>query len=139
MYTPEVMDYFTDPRNVGEMEDPSGVGETGNPVCGDVVRIYVDVDERDVIRAVRFKTFGCVAAVATSSMITEMAEGKDLHAAAAISNADVAEALGGLPQQKMHCSNMAADALRLAIQDHLVRSGRAAEAEQLGGPRPEGR
>lgn len=131
MYTDLVMDHFTNPRNVGEIEDADGVGQIGNPVCGDVMRISIAVDETDHIEDVKFKTFGCGAAVATSSMVTEMVMGKSLGEAADISNKAVAEALGGLPPNKMHCSNLAADALHLAIQDYLVRSGRDDEVEQI--------
>jgi len=131
MYTDLVMDHFTNPRNVGEIEDADGVGQIGNPVCGDVMRISIAVDDKDLIADVKFKTFGCGAAVATSSMVTEMVMGKSLEEAADISNKAVAEALGGLPPNKMHCSNLAADALHLAIQDYLVKSGREAEVEQI--------
>jgi len=132
MYTELVMDHFSDPRNVGEVEHPDGVGEVGNPVCGDVTRITVRIDH-DRIADVKFKTFGCGAAVATSSMLTELVMGKTLKEAAQVTNTSVAEALGGLPPQKMHCSNLAADALRQALEDYLERSGRGAEiAEILG-------
>jgi nitrogen fixation NifU-like protein len=131
MYTDLVMDHFTNPRNVGEIEDADGVGQIGNPVCGDVMRISIAVDDGDHIEDVKFKTFGCGAAVATSSMVTEMVMGKSLTEAADVSNKAVAEALGGLPPNKMHCSNLAADALHLAIQDYLVKSGREAEVEQI--------
>ena len=130
MYTDLVMDHFSNPRNVGEIENADGVGEIGNPVCGDVMRISIDVDA-DRIADVKFKTFGCGAAVATSSMVTEMVKGKTLTEAADISNKTVAEALGGLPANKMHCSNLAADALHLAIQDYLVRNGREAEVSDI--------
>jgi nitrogen fixation NifU-like protein len=130
MYTDLVMDHFTNPRNVGEIEDADGVGQIGNPVCGDVMRISIDV-EGDRIKDVKFKTFGCGAAVATSSMVTEMVLGKTLEEAADISNKAVAEALGGLPPNKMHCSNLAADALHLAIQDYLVKSGREDEVPKI--------
>ena len=130
MYTDLVMDHFSNPRNVGEIEDADGVGQIGNPVCGDVMRISIDV-ENDHIADVKFKTFGCGAAVATSSMVTEMVMGKTLAEAADISNKAVAEALGGLPANKMHCSNLAADALHLAIQDYLVKNGREGEVEQI--------
>ena len=130
MYTDLVMDHFSNPRNVGEIEDADGVGQIGNPVCGDVMRISIDVED-DHISDVKFKTFGCGAAVATSSMVTEMVKGKTLEEAADISNKAVAEALGGLPANKMHCSNLAADALHLAIQDYLVKNGREAEVEQI--------
>ncbi|EGW40369.1 MULTISPECIES: Fe-S cluster assembly scaffold protein NifU [unclassified Desulfosporosinus] len=117
MYTEKVMDHFTNPRNVGEIENPDGVGEVGNAKCGDIMRIYLDV-EGDIIKDVKFKTFGCGAAVATSSMVTEMVKGKTLDEAMVISNAAVAEALGGLPPAKMHCSNLAADALHAAIVNY---------------------
>ena len=130
MYTDLVMDHFSNPRNVGEIEDADGVGQIGNPVCGDVMRISIAVAD-DRISDIKFKTFGCGAAVATSSMVTEMVMGKSLKEAADISNKAVAEALGGLPANKMHCSNLAADALHLAIQDYLVKSGREAEVEQI--------
>ena len=138
MYTDLVMDHFTNPRNVGEIEDADGIGQIGNPVCGDVMRISIAVDDSDHIEDVKFKTFGCGAAVATSSMVTEMVMGKSLAQAADISNKAVAEALGGLPPNKMHCSNLAADALHLAIQDYLVRSGREAEVEQILRALPKG-
>jgi nitrogen fixation protein NifU and related proteins len=131
MYTDLVMDHFTNPRNVGEIEDADGVGQIGNPVCGDVMRISIAVDDKDHIADVKFKTFGCGAAVATSSMVTEMVMGKSIQEAADISNKAVAEALGGLPANKMHCSNLAADALHLAIQDYLVKNGREADVEQI--------
>jgi nitrogen fixation protein NifU and related proteins len=130
MYTDLVMDHFSNPRNVGEIEDADGVGQIGNPVCGDVMRISIDVDD-DRIADVKFKTFGCGAAVATSSMVTEMVKGKTLAEAADVSNKAVAEALGGLPPNKMHCSNLAADALHLAIQDYLVKAGREADVPRI--------
>jgi nitrogen fixation protein NifU and related proteins len=130
MYTDLVMDHFTNPRNVGEIEDADGVGQIGNPVCGDVMRISIAVVD-DRIADVKFKTFGCGAAVATSSMVTEMVMGKTLEEAADISNKAVAEALGGLPPNKMHCSNLAADALHLAIQDYLVKNGREDDVPRI--------
>jgi nitrogen fixation NifU-like protein len=130
MYTDLVMDHFSNPRNVGEIEDADGVGQIGNPVCGDVMRISIAVDD-DRIEDIKFKTFGCGAAVATSSMVTELVMGKTLAEAADLSNKAVAEALGGLPPNKMHCSNLAADALHLAIQDYLVKSGREAEVTEI--------
>ena len=130
MYTDLVMDHFSNPRNVGEIEDADGVGQIGNPVCGDVMRISIEVAD-DRIEDIKFKTFGCGAAVATSSMVTELVMGKTLAEAAEISNKAVAEALGGLPRNKMHCSNLAADALHLAIQDYLVKNGREAEVTQI--------
>jgi nitrogen fixation NifU-like protein len=127
MYTELVMDHFSNPRNVGEVQDADGVGQVGNPVCGDVMRMTIKVDGEDHITDIKFKTFGCGAAVATSSMVTEMVLGKSLAEAAEISNRTVAEALGGLPPQKMHCSNLAADAVHLAIEDYLTRNGRSDE------------
>ena len=126
MYTDLVMDHFSNPRNVGEIEDADGVGQIGNPVCGDVMRMTIKVDD-DRISDVKFKTFGCGAAVATSSMVTELVQGKTLTEAAEISNKAVAEALGGLPANKMHCPNLAADALHIAIEDYLNRAGRRDE------------
>ncbi|MFZ5597477.1 MAG: Fe-S cluster assembly scaffold protein NifU [Bacillota bacterium] len=117
MYTEKVMDHFENPRNVGEIPDADGVGQVGNPTCGDIMKIYIKV-QGDVIEDVKFKTFGCGAAIATSSMVTEMVKGKTLDEALKVSNKAVAEALGGLPAQKMHCSNLAADALHAAIQDY---------------------
>lgn len=117
MYSEKVMDHFTNPRNVGEITDADGIGEVGNAKCGDIMRIYLDV-ENDIIKDVKFKTFGCGAAVATSSMVTEMVKGKTLDEALAVSNAAVAEALDGLPPVKMHCSNLAADAVHAAIKDY---------------------
>jgi len=118
MYSQKVMEHFTNPRNVGEIPDADGIGEVGNTQCGDVMRIYLDI-ENDIIKDVKFKTFGCGAAVATSSMVTEMVKGKTIAEALEISNQAVAEALGGLPPQKMHCSNLAADAVHAAIKDYL--------------------
>lgn len=118
MYSEKVMDHFTNPRNVGEITDASGVGEVGNPTCGDIMRISIKVNDQGVIEDIKFKTFGCGAAVATSSMVTEMVMGKTLDEALKITNAAVAEELGGLPANKMHCSNLAADALHKAIEDY---------------------
>ncbi|MFZ3172291.1 MAG: Fe-S cluster assembly scaffold protein NifU [Carboxydocellales bacterium] len=117
MYSEKVMDHFTNPRNVGEIEDADGVGEVGNATCGDIMRIYLKVND-NIIEDVKFKTFGCGAAVATSSMVTEMVKGKSIEEALEISNKQVAEALDGLPPAKMHCSNLAADALHEAIKDY---------------------
>ena len=117
MYSEKVMDHFSNPRNVGEIAEPDGVGQVGNPVCGDVMKLTIKVED-DKIKDVKFKTFGCGAAVATSSMVTELVIGKTIDEALAISNKAVAEALDGLPPQKMHCSNLAADALHLAIEDY---------------------
>jgi len=120
MYSELVMDHFRNPRNVGSVEDPDGVGEVGNPQCGDVMRISIKVKD-DVLEDIKFQTLGCGAAVATSSMVTEMAKGKKLDEALAITNKAVAEALGGLPPAKMHCSNLAADGLKAAIADYRAR------------------
>ena len=117
MYTNKVMEHFKDPKNVGVVENADGTGVVGNPTCGDQMEITIRV-ENDVITEIKFRTFGCGAAIATSSMITEMALGKTLDEALAITRGDVAEALDGLPPQKMHCSNLAADALAAAIEDY---------------------
>ncbi|WP_156276054.1 Fe-S cluster assembly scaffold protein NifU [Neomoorella glycerini] len=124
MYSEKVMDHFTNPRNVGEIENASGVGEVGNPVCGDIMRLYIQVED-GIIKDVKFKTFGCGAAIATSSMVTEMVKGKTIEEALQITNKAVAEALDGLPAQKMHCSNLAADALHKAIEDFQNKSKKA--------------
>ena len=123
MYTEKVMDHFTNPRNVGEIPEADGIGEVGNAKCGDIMRIYLQVED-DIIKDVKFKTFGCGAAIATSSMVTEMVKGKNIHEALEISNQAVAEALGGLPPVKMHCSNLAADALHEAIKDYISKKGK---------------
>ncbi|MGE5580011.1 MAG: Fe-S cluster assembly scaffold protein NifU [Bacillota bacterium] len=117
MYNDKVMDHFFHPRNVGEIENPDGTGQVGNPVCGDVMRLTIKVKD-DKIEDVKFKTFGCGAAIATSSMVTELVKGLTLDEAMKVSNKAVAEALGGLPPAKLHCSNLAADALHLAIEDY---------------------
>lgn len=117
MYSEKVMEHFSNPRNVGEIEEADGVGTVGNPVCGDLMTIYIKVKD-NVITDVKFKTFGCGAAIATSSMVTEMAKGKTLEEALEITRNDVAEELEGLPPVKMHCSNLAADALHAAIDDY---------------------
>lgn len=121
MYTEKVMDHFSNPRNVGEISDADGIGEVGNAKCGDIMRIYLKVSDEGIIEDVKFKTFGCGAAIATSSMVTEMVKGKSLKEALDISNKAVAEALGGLPPAKMHCSNLAADALHEAIKDYIEK------------------
>lgn len=122
MYSDKVMDHFRNPRNVGEIADADGVGTVGNPVCGDMMTITIKVKENR-IDDIKFKTFGCGAAVATSSMITELAKGKTLDEALKITRGDVAESLGGLPPVKMHCSNLAADALHEAIKNYKKRKG----------------
>ncbi len=117
MYSEKVMDHFKNPRNVGEITNADGVGTVGNPVCGDLMSVYIKVKD-DKLEDVKFKTFGCGAAIATSSMITELAKGKTIDDAMKITRKDVADALGGLPPVKMHCSNLAADALHEAIKDY---------------------
>jgi nitrogen fixation NifU-like protein len=117
MYSDKVMDHFENPRNVGEIIDADGVGQVGNPTCGDIMKIYIKVNN-DTIEDIKFKTFGCGAAIATSSIITEMVKGKTLDEALNISNKQVAAALDGLPPKKMHCSNLAADAVQAAIDDY---------------------
>lgn len=121
-YSDTVMDHFMNPRNVGDMEDADGMGEVGNPVCGDMMTFYIKVDENDRLEDVKFKTFGCGAAIAVSSMVSEMAKGKTLDEALRITREDVAEQLGGLPKNKMHCSNLGADALHKAIEDYRKRT-----------------
>lgn len=116
------MDHFSNPRNVGEIPDADGVGEVGNPTCGDIMKISIKVKD-GVIDDIKFKTFGCGAAIATSSMVTELVKGKTIEDALQISNKTVAEALDGLPPKKMHCSNLAADALHKAIEDYQNRKG----------------
>lgn len=117
MYSPLVMEHFRNPRNVGELLDADGVGQVGNPVCGDVMKMMIKV-EKDRIVNIKFQTFGCGAAIATSSIATEMVKGKTLGEAMELSNKAVAEALGGLPATKMHCSNLAADGIHKAIEDY---------------------
>lgn len=118
MYNEKVMDHFQNPRNVGEVENADGVGQVGNPTCGDIMKISIKVEDGKIVDC-KFKTFGCGAAVATSSMVTEMVIGKTIEEAKQITNKMVAEELGGLPPVKMHCSNLAADAMRKAIADYL--------------------
>lgn len=117
MYSKKLMDHFTNPRNVGEMADADGVGMEGNPTCGDTMKIFIKV-KNDIITEAKFQTFGCGAAIAVSSMITEMARGKTLDDALGITKESVADALDGMPPQKMHCSNLGSDALRKAIEDY---------------------
>ena len=119
-YTEKVMEHFKNPRNMGEILDADGVGTVGNPVCGDLMTMYIKVKD-DRIEDIKFKTFGCGAAIATSSMTTELAKGKTLEEALKITRASVADSLGGLPPVKMHCSNLAADALHAAIEDYNER------------------
>ncbi len=116
-YSKEVMDHFTAPRNVGEIKDADGKGEIGNPTCGDMMTFYIKVKD-NIIEDIKFKTFGCGAAIAVSSMVSEMAKGKTIDKALKITNKDVAKELGGLPKNKLHCSNLGADALHAAIEDY---------------------
>ena len=127
MYSELVMEHFSNPHNVGVIEDADGVGKVGNPMCGDVMEMFIKVED-DRIEDVKFRTFGCGAAIATSSIATEMIKGKSLDEAVNLSNKAVADALGGLPAQKMHCSNLAADAVRSAIEDYWDRQ-KGAEQE----------
>ena len=124
MYSEKVMELFRNPKNMGEIENPDGIGKVGNPKCGDLMELYIKV-ENDIITDVKFKTFGCAAAIATSSMITEMAIDKTLDEALKITRQDVADELEGLPPIKMHCSNLAADALHAAIEDYRKKKGEA--------------
>jgi nitrogen fixation NifU-like protein len=128
-YSAKVIDHYTNPRNVGEVENADGEGTVGNPACGDVMKLSIKVEGGRIVDA-KFKTFGCGAAIATSSMVTEMIKGKTIEEALTISNKTVAEALGGLPKIKMHCSVLAEDALKAAIEDYHKKSG-----EDVGNPR----
>ncbi len=132
IYSEKVLDHFRNPRNVGEMEDTDdvGFGKVGNPICGDLMWMWIKVDpETEIIKDIKFKTFGCGSAIATSSMTTELAKGKTLDDAMKITREDVANELEGLPPRKMHCSNLAADALHAAIEDY--------RAKKEGRPRPQ--
>ena len=122
-YSEKVLDHFTHPRNVGEIEDANGVGEVGNAKCGDIMRIYLDIDDNGVIRDCKFKTFGCGAAVATSSMATEMVKGKTIQEALEVTNKAVMEALDGLPPVKVHCSLLAEEAIHAALWDYAEKNG----------------
>lgn len=121
-YSEKVMDHFTNPRNVGEIETPSGVGTVGNAKCGDIMRMYIDVDENGIITEAKFKTFGCGAAVATSSMATELVKGKTIQEALEVTNKAVMEALGGLPPVKVHCSLLAEEAIHAALWDYAEKN-----------------
>jgi nitrogen fixation NifU-like protein len=130
LYSDKVMDHFNNPRNVGVIDDADGVGEVGNPVCGDVMKITIKVDDTDHLTDLKFQTLGCGAAIATSSIVTEMAKGMTIQDAAQISKRQVADELGGLPPAKMHCSVLATDGLKVAIDDFLKKHGR----EPIAGP-----
>ena len=130
-YSEKVIDHFTRPRNIGEIPDASGVGNVGNPVCGDIMRLYIKVAD-GIITDVKFKTFGCAAAISTSSMVTEMVKGKTIAEASKIKNKAVAEALGGLPAIKMHCSLLAEEALKSAIEDYRKKQQTAHQEPSAG-------
>jgi nitrogen fixation NifU-like protein len=121
-YSKKVLEHFMNPKNVGTIENADGYGKVGNPVCGDLMEMYIKV-EKDIITDIKFKTFGCGSAIATSSMVTELAKGKHVDEAMKITRQDVADELDGLPPKKMHCSNLAADALQAAIKDYKKRKG----------------
>ena len=129
LYSEKVMDHFTNPRNVGEIDDAQGVGVVGNAKCGDIMKIYLEIDENDIITDCKFKTFGCGAAIATSSMATELIKGKSVKDALALTNSAVVEALAGLPPVKVHCSVLAEEAVRSAIADYYKRIGRPIDFE----------
>jgi nitrogen fixation NifU-like protein len=129
MYSEKVMEHLRNPRNVGEIKNPDGVGHVGNPICGDIMELYIKVKDGKIADA-KFKTFGCGAAIASSSMVTEMVRGKAIEEALEISSKAIAEALGGLPPQKLHCSVLGADALRMAIEDY--RKKKEKEEEKNG-------
>ena len=129
LYSEKVMDHFTNPRNVGEIEGAQGVGVVGNAKCGDIMKIYLEIDENDIIVDCKFKTFGCGAAIATSSMATELIKGKSVKEALALTNSAVVEALDGLPPVKVHCSVLAEEAVRSAIADYYKRVGRPIDFE----------
>ena len=129
IYSEKVMDHFTNPRNVGEIDNAQGVGVVGNAKCGDIMKIYLEIDENDIITDCKFKTFGCGAAIATSSMATELIKGKSVKEALALTNSAVVEALDGLPPVKVHCSVLAEEAVRSAIADYYKRVGRPIDFE----------
>ena len=130
LYSEKVMDHFEHPRNVGKMEDASGIGEVGNAKCGDIMRMYIKV-ENDIITDVKFNTFGCGSAIATSSMATELIKGKPISEALELSNQAVVEALDGLPAHKIHCSVLAEEAVRAAVKDYYDRNGIAYDPEKF--------
>ena len=131
MYTDKVFEHFRSPRNIGEIPDADGVGTVGNPVCGDLMTIMIKVQD-DKIADIKFKTFGCAAAIATSSVATELAKGKSIKEALQITRKTVADELGGLPPQKLHCSNLASDALRKAITDYFRKTGQMERIKEFG-------
>lgn len=123
-YSDKVMDHFMNPRNMGEIEDANGVGEVGNPACGDVMKLFFKIDENGIIQDVKFKTFGCGAAIASSSMATELLKGKTVEEVLELTNAAIVEALDGLPPAKIHCSVMAEEAIEAALKDYYKRIGK---------------
>ena len=131
LYSEKVMDHFRNPRNVGQIDDADGVGEVGNAKCGDIMRMYLKVDENQVITDVKFNTFGCGSAIATSSMATELIKGKTIQEALELSNKAVVEALDGLPVHKLHCSVLAEQAVRAAVKDYYDRHGIAYDPEDF--------
>lgn len=135
VYSEKVMEHFTNPRNVGVIEDADGVGEVGNPICGDMMTFYIKVKDR-MLEDIKYQTFGCGAAIAVSSMVSEMAKGKSIEEALKITNKVVAENLGGLPANKMHCSNLGAEALRKAIEDYQLKQRGKAETPTPSKARP---
>ena len=136
MYSKTVMEHFKTPKNVGVLDDADGVGELGNPLCGDMMTIYLKIEE-ERIKDIKFQTFGCGAAIAVSSMLTEIAKGKSLDEARQITNKDVANALEGLPKNKLHCSNLGADALQMAIKDYEDRKAGKPKANSAGEEKPD--
>ncbi len=145
-YSEKVMDHFTNPRNVGEIENPSGCGTVGNAVCGDIMRVYLDIDDNGVIQDAKFKTFGCGAAIATSSMATMLVKGKTVQEALEVTNKAVMEALDGLPPVKVHCSLLAEEAIHAALWDYAEKNGITIEglekpvndiSEHENGPHPD--
>lgn len=129
MYSEKVMDHFQNPRNMGEIENASGVGTVGNAKCGDIMRMYLDIDENGIIQDVKFKTFGCGAAIASSSISTEMIKGKTIEEALALKNTEVVDQLGGLPPVKLHCSVLAEEAIHEAVADYYRKEGKMTEEE----------
>ncbi len=131
LYSEKVMDHFRNPRNVGQIEDADGIGEVGNAKCGDIMRMYLKIDENQVITDVKFNTFGCGSAIATSSMATELIKGKTVQEALELSNKAVVEALDGLPVHKLHCSVLAEQAVRAAVKDYYDRNGISYDPEDF--------
>ncbi len=131
LYSDKVMDHFRNPRNVGQIDDADGIGEVGNAKCGDIMRMYIKVDDNQVITDIKFNTFGCGSAIATSSMATEMIKGKTISEALELSNKAVVEALDGLPTHKIHCSVLAEEAVRAAVKDYYDKNGIAYDPEEL--------